>query len=54
MLPEELLRKYATRAVSVHNGGYWHIPHESAPALIADLQALGFHVDDEVSFLRGW
>lgn len=54
ILPKALLRKYATRAVSVHNGGYWHIPHESAPALIADLQALGFHVDDEVNFLRGW
>jgi hypothetical protein len=54
VLPEELLDKYATSASSVHNGPYWHIPHESAAALIADLRALGYSVDDGVNYLQGW
>ena len=54
VLPEELLEKYATSTSSVHNGPYWHIPHESADALIADLRALGYRVEDGANYLRGW
>ena len=54
VLPEDLLDKYATSGNSVHNGPYWHIPHESAEALIADLRALGYSVDDGVNYLQGW
>lgn len=54
VLPEALLKKYATSKSSVHNGPYWHIPHESADALIADLRALGYRVEDGANYLRGW
>lgn len=54
VLPAAILAKYATAKDSIHNGRYWHIPHDSAPALIADLKALGYNVEDNANFLRGW
>jgi len=53
ILPEDLLQRFATEQQSVHNGPFWFIPHDSAPALMAALRERGYHVT-ETPFLRGW
>lgn len=53
VLPDDLLEQFGTEQHSVHNGSYWFIPHDAAPALTEALRQRGYHVE-EAPFLRGW